>query len=122
MLFRSASIAPLRYPELMKDVDKRDHAMAWMLDELTAEDSRNSLEGLGVIRIEPTDFIRGMQMPKVRSVISRQINKLSRDKYPWLDEEDFAILATVFLETLRERGAIRFPEGVDILRQDAPIA
>lgn len=111
-----ASIVAKRYPELLGP-DAKDQATAWLLDELAAEDSRNSLEGLGVIRIEPTAFNEGFATPQVEKVVQKELAKLRGD-YPWLSSRDFALLAKVCLESLRERNVINVPEGIDQLRNN----
>lgn len=110
------SIAPRRYPGLL-GTNGANQAIAWLIDELEAEDSRNSLDGLGVARIEPSVIANGMKSEQVRKIIAKCISQLPSGRFPWLSQDDFALLAIVCLETLRERGAIEVPVGVDTLRQ-----
>lgn len=112
-----ASTASKRYPGLLGS-DKKGQATAWILDELAAEDSRNSLEGLGVVRIEPTEFNEGFLHPKVQSLIAKRVNQLNADGIAWLTEDDYIVLAKVCLDFLRERNAIEVPEGVPDLRNN----
>lgn len=100
-----------RYSNFMDAGAKDDQAEAWVIDELTAEDSRNSLEGLGVVRIEPTAFMKGFFEPDVAEYINELVSGL-REEFAWLTVEDFRIFLLVSLETLRERGAIEVPVGV----------
>ncbi len=109
------SVADRRYPNLFGS-DKKNQATAWILDELAAEDSRNSLEGLGVIRVEPTDFDRGLEDSKIRSVIRKWC--IDRLPYTWLSEDDFVVFAKVCLESLRERNVIEVPAGADQMRSN----
>ena len=106
-----------QYPNLF-DSNKKDQATAWVLDELSAEDSRNSLEGLGIIRIEPTEFNEGFSNPKVQEIIARRVNYLNGNGLNWLTSEDYILFTKVCLELLRERNAIEVPEGVSSLRNN----
>lgn len=112
-----ASTANKRYPGLLGS-DKKGQATAWMLDELAAEDSRNSLEGLGVVRIEPTEFNEGFSHPKVQGLIAKRVSLLNAEGIAWLTAEDYVLLAKVCLELLRERNTIEVPEGVPDLRSN----
>ncbi|MBR0405266.1 MAG: DEAD/DEAH box helicase [Eggerthellaceae bacterium] len=112
-----ATVADRRYPGLMGS-DEKGQATAWILDELAAEDSRNSLEGLGVIRIEPTAFNRGFEDPKVQKVVQKAIDQLSGSSFSWLSADDYVTLVKVCLELLRERNVIEVPEGVDQMRNN----
>ena len=112
------SVAPERYPGLIGRNGK-DQATAWLIDELEAEDSRNSLDGLGAIRIEPSIFVKHLGDDKLKKIISSFIDRLPKGQFPWLSVDDYSLLATVCLETLRERGAVNVPAGVDALRSIA---
>lgn len=114
-----AGTGALKYPGLMEGVDRKAQAVAWVTDELQTEDSRNSLDGLGVIRVEPTAFIKGMEQPTVQKAIAKQLANPGMAEYPWLNAGDYALLATMCLETLRERGAIIASGEVASLRQGA---
>lgn len=112
------SICESKYPGLLGD-DREDLARAWILDELSAEDSRNSLEGLGVIRIEPTSFLKGIAGPKAQKVIStRCISKLQQNGISWISPADFSLFCQVILELLRLRNATSVKEGVSLLRNN----
>ena len=112
-----ASTANRRYPGLLGS-DKKGQATAWILDELAAEDSRNSLEGLGVVRIEPVEFNEGFSDPRVQGLVEKRVCQLNADGIEWLTAEDYILFAKVCLELLRERGAIEVPEGVPELRNN----
>ena len=111
------SAANRRYPGIL-DSDKESQATAWVLDELAAEDSRNSLEGLGVVRIEPAEFNNGFSNEKVQRLVSKCTNRLNADGIVWLSAEDYSLFARVCLELLRERNVIEVPEGVPNLRNN----
>ena len=111
------SVAAKRYPAAFgKDAEWQ--AEAWVLDEMTAEDSRNSLDGLGVVRLEPTRFIEVLRSDKGASVIRRQISKLSPEEYGWLTEDDYATFALFCLDALRQRNAIHVEDGVGKYRNN----
>lgn len=112
-----ASAANKRHPGLLGE-DKKGQATAWILDELAAEDSRNSLEGLGVLRIEPTEFNEGFSDPKVKNLVAKRVAQLNASGIAWITEEDYALFAKVCLELLRERNVIEVPEGVSSLRNN----
>ena len=106
-----------RYSGFMDAGAKEDQALAWVIDELTAEDSRNSLEGLGVVRVEPTAFINGLYDEEVSACINEDVEGLA-EELSWLTASDYRLFLTVCLETLRERGAIEVPAGVEGYRSN----
>lgn len=106
-----------RYPQIPDGSDK-DQIRAWLLDELEAEDSRNSLEGLGMIKVCPTAFSEGLRVQKIQKIINRQLQKLSNRPFGSFTVDDYALMSLVFLDFLRERGAIEVPEGVCTLRSN----
>lgn len=112
-----ASVASRRYPVLLGS-DKKGQATAWVLDELAAEDSRNSLEGLGIVRIEPEEFNEGFSDRRVQSLVQKRASILNADGISWITSEDYSLFAKVCLELLRERNAIEVPEGVSVLRNN----
>lgn len=111
------SVARRRYPGVLGS-NRKGQATAWILDELAAEDSRNSLEGLGVVRIEPTEFNEGFSRPGARKLVARQVDMLNADGAAWLSCEDYILFARVCLELLREKNVIEVPEGVPELRNN----
>lgn len=102
----------------MLSKDRAMTAEAWVLDELAAEDSRNSLEGLGVIKVTPVSFLQRLNEPKVEGRIEELVGRLVDDGITWLTSGDFKLLLRVSLETLRESNAIQVPQGVDVLRRN----
>ena len=102
----------------MLSKDRAMTAEAWVLDELAAEDSRNSLEGLGVIKVTPVSFLQKLNEPKVEGRIEDVVRRLVDDGITWLTSGDFKLLLRVSLETLRESNAIQVPQGVDVLRRN----
>lgn len=111
------SVAKRRYPGVLGS-NKKGQATAWILDELAAEDSRNSLEGLGVVRIEPTEFNKGFSHPGAKKLVERQVDRLNADGAAWLSCEDYILFARTCLELLREKNVIEVPEGVPELRNN----
>lgn len=112
-----SSVADRRYPGLLGS-DEKGQATAWVLDELAAEDSRNSLEGLGVIRIEPTPFNEGLEDEKVKRAIAKAMAPLQGNRFSWLTMDDYVLFIKVCLELLRERNTIEVPEGIDQMRNN----
>lgn len=102
----------------MLSKDRAMTAEAWVLDELAAEDSRNSLEGLGVIKVTPVLFLQKLNEPKAEGRIEEVVGRLVDDGITWLTSDDFKLLLRVSLETLRESNAIQVPQGVDVLRRN----
>lgn len=112
-----ASKGSSRYPEAF-DNDADQQAAAWMLDELAAEDSRNSLEGLGVIRVEPTLFLRELEDEQIAGVTESEVMKLHDEGITWISADDYRLLLRVCLESLRSKNTIEVPDGVAELRQN----
>lgn len=106
-----------RYPGIL-GAEKKECATAWVLDELAAEDSRNSLEGLGLIRIEPVEFNQGFLDPKVQKLVEKRTALLHDNGIEWMAKDDYILLTKVCLELLREQNAIQVPEGVSDLRNN----
>lgn len=86
----------------------QDRAFAWVYDELTAEDGRNSLEGLGLICVEPRKLQGFLASEAVRGYIEEAIASLD---FPWLDYDTYALFVRVCLESLRELGALEWRPG-----------
>ena len=105
------TVAKSRYPRLL-DSDEEWQARAWVLDELSAEDSRNSLEGLGVVRVEPTEFNKGFSVTGAKRLVSRSVDMLNSDGITWLSSDEYILFSKVCLELLREKNVIKVPEGV----------
>lgn len=88
------------------DIARRNVANAWCYDELMAEDSRNSLEGLGVIQVLPKPFLDLVAQNKGAFETLARRSGLS-----WMTSDDYTTIVRVCLETLREQGALMRPEG-----------
>lgn len=112
-----SSVAARRFPSAFGG-DAEWRAEAWVLDEMTAEDSRNSLEGLGVVRLEPTRFIEVMNSERGAKVVRKQISNLPSCEFGWLSEADYAVFALFCLESLRRRNAVHVEDGVGDLRNN----
>lgn len=104
-----------KYPGILMG-DKEALAEAWVIDELEAEDSRNSLDGLGVIKVEPTEAYERFSEDKVAGAVAKQMAKLPAERFGWLTPEDYILVFKVCLETLRERGAIKVSAAASELR------
>lgn len=104
----------------MLSKDRAMTAEAWVLDELAAEDSRNSLEGLGVIKVTPVLFLQKLNEPKVEGRIEEVVGRLVDDGITWLTSDDFKLLLRVSLETLRESNAIQVIIASVLLRRSIP--
>jgi DEAD/DEAH box helicase domain protein len=88
------------------DIARRDEANAWVYDELMAEDSRNSLEGLGIIKVSPEPLIR------LAKENGKAFDTLARRSGPsWMTADDYITILRVCLETLREQGALKRQDG-----------
>ena len=88
------------------DIARRDVGNAWVYDELMAEDSRNSLEGLGVVHVFPEPLL------ELFGQNQGAFEKLARKAGPsWPTADDYITILRVCLETLREQGALMRPEG-----------
>ena len=112
-----ASNANRKYPGMLMG-DKSATAVAWVVDELEAEDSRNSLDGLGVIKVEPTEVYEELNSPQVMGAVKTMINRLDGGRFGWLTPEDYILFFKVCLETLREHGAVMVDETVSKLRNN----
>lgn len=100
--------------ENLSDMQRSALARAWVLDELMADDSRNSLEGLGSIRVVPRKLLETLQTADVRDYLQEDATRLVTDGITWITRDDLALILRYCLETLREQGAIeRKPEGVN---------
>lgn len=109
------SNANRKYPGILAG-DKEALAEAWVIDELEAEDSRNSLDGLGVIKVEPTEVYGRFSEDIVVGAVVKQMSKLPAAKFGWMTTEDYILVFKVCLETLRERGAIEVSAVASELR------
>ena len=82
-----------------------DLAKAWLFDELAAEDSRNSLNGLGVVHIGSDTFNKLLGLPSVEKAAQRSISTLSEQHgITWITPAIFKLFLELFLHNLRESG------------------
>lgn len=107
-----ASEAARLYPGALGNGDPKLTAEAWVLDEISAEGSRNSLDGLGVVRMEPTEFLHGLHDVAAQSAMQQLIDGLGRSRVPWLTADDYAAIVLMCLDDLRSRGAVSESAGV----------
>lgn len=106
---------PIQSEGANSDLAKVNLAWAWVIDELEAEDGRNSLEGLGVLRVEPTlvlKYLSGTFLKVVEKTIARLPRKISE----WMTNDDYIKLLRICLDSLRERGGVTVPRGADEYR------
>lgn len=102
----------------MFDGDAAGAAQAWILDELASEDSRNSLEGLGVIKAVPVSFLEQLANSKAERRVAQIVSDLIDNGITWLTVDDFKLFLRISLETLRESNAIQVPQGIDVQRRN----
>jgi ATP-dependent helicase YprA (DUF1998 family) len=88
------------FPGEMSQRSKKLEAYKWVMAELLHVERRNNLEELGILAFD-YDFRKEMSPP------APLMNGLNLDKEQALD------LMCVLLNSMREQGAVRFPEGVD---------
>lgn len=103
---------PIQNEDINSRLAKENLAWAWVIDELEAEDSRNSLEGLGVLRVEPTLVLEYLNGPFAK-VVEKTMARLPEQTSKWLTHDDYILLLRICLDTLRERGGLSVPLGVD---------
>ncbi|MBC7254375.1 MAG: DEAD/DEAH box helicase [Actinobacteria bacterium] len=88
------------FPADLSRWDKREEAYKWVMAELLRVERRNNLEELGILAFD-YDFRNWMPSPPA---LMRGLN---------LGEEQALNLICVLLDSMREQGAVRFPDGVD---------
>ena len=105
-------VAARKYNLMLKDGDRENIAESWVLGELMSDTYRNSLEGLGVIRVEPTEFLRELEKVGPNAAGTT----IKRDGLAdWLSPEDYLTLVRFCFESLRKQGAVEVSKGVDAL-------
>lgn len=105
-----------RYGSLFRNPSDIDLiATAWVIGEMMTDTPRNSLEGLGVIRIEPTEVLQAFRDDEVRGVAQADIEELGSSFDSWLTVEDYFIFLRHCLETIRRGGGLIVPEVNDRL-------
>lgn len=96
-----------------------DLAKAWLFDELAAEDSRNSLNGLGVVHIGSDTFSKLLSHPSMEKVAQRSISTLSEQHgITWITPAIFKLFLELFLHNLRESGCTYVDGSIVGLRQN----
>lgn len=88
------------FPEGLSQRSKKLEAHKWVMAELLRVERRNNLEELGLLAFD-YDFRNRISPPQP---LMRGLG---------LDEVQALDLICVLLNTMREQGAVRFPEGVD---------
>ena len=97
--------------------DHRVQAEAWVVDDLADDASRISLEGLGLIRIEPTVFIEEMRSEGGGRAVAWYLDKKLSGN-PWLTVDDFSLFCRICLDSLRKDGALIVSDGVERCRRN----
>lgn len=101
------------------DEDRIDLAKAWLFDELSAEDSRNSLNGLGLVRIGSAPFEKLLHHPGMEKIAQKCISTLNdRHGITWLTTATFKLFLELFLHNLRENGCTYVDGSVVKLRRN----
>lgn len=90
---------PIQDEDINSNMAKLNLAWAWVIDELEAEDSRNSLEGLGVLRFEPSIILEYLNGPFAKTV-GKTITELPGTISGWMGSEDYVLLLRMCLDTL----------------------
>lgn len=99
--------------------DAVDLAKAWLFDELAAEDSRNSLNGLGVVHIGSETFEKLLNLPSVEKAAQKSISTLSgQHGITWVTPAIFKLFLELFLHNLRENGCTYVDGSIVELRQN----
>jgi hypothetical protein len=80
--------------ELIDKNDRERHAWSWVIGELTADDYRNSLEGLGLIKCTLPDIFDDTIDGKASVV-------LEKHGLGWMQPQDFKAIAHHCIESLR---------------------
>ena len=91
-----------RYGSLFANSSRRSVAKAWVLGELMTDSPRNSLEALGIERLNEDGPSAAAQM----------IAGLESSLASWVTVDDYLLFVRYCLETLRRGGALKVPTGV----------
>lgn len=99
--------------------ERVDLAKAWLFDELAAEDSRNSLNGLGVVSIDSAPSNKLLNHPGMEKLAQKRISTLS-EQYgiAWVTPAMFKLFLGLFLHNLRESGCTYVDGSIVELRQN----
>lgn len=108
------------------DTDEADNkkliAEAWVIDELEAEDSRNSLDGLGSLRLEPVAFDERICNDNNIDLLEGTLADLLESEYGnelgWLDLDAYTTILRFCLETIRRGGGVAQSDEVELYRQN----
>lgn len=96
-----------------------DLAKAWLFDELAAEDSRNSLNGLGVVHIGSGEFERILNHPQMEKITQKSLAALeAKHGITWITTDMFKLFLELFLHNLREAGCTYVDGSIVKLRQN----
>ena len=108
-----STIGVQRFGLLITASQAEEIACSWVLGELMTHTPRNSLEGLGTIRIEPTSLINSFSDNEVRKYAQEDIDCLGKSMQSWLSVDDYLVLLRYCIESIRKRGGLIVPQGVD---------
>lgn len=100
------------------ELERENGWIATVYDELMAVDRRNSLEGLGVMRVVPARFLALFDDPEVDEYLKEQVDRLRGEGLGWITPNDYKLLLRAGLESLRIRGAVAWPGGADRFRDE----
>lgn len=108
-----ASEGAKRYKLLLRGSDKESVATAWVIGELMTDTPRNSLEGLGVIRVEPAQILQAFKEEEIRDAVQGDIARMDPNTQGWLTAEDYFLFVRQCIDSIRKNGGIKVPFGVD---------
>ena len=108
---------PMYFEEEISELGKENLAKAWVLDELEAEDGRNSLEGLGVVKVVPNIILSSLN-GRFQEVVNATIETLPENIKIWMNRDDYLIILRVCLETLRESAGLSASDGANSYREN----
>lgn len=98
-------------------IELANMTQAWVLDELMAEDFRNSLEGLGLIKVTPAPLLDVLEGEDGRAAVAQDVADLCAEGCDWITERDYLAVLRFGVESLRwRRGVLQWPEGADSYR------
>lgn len=92
--------------EALSPLGRKHLAQTWAYDELMAEDWRNSLSGVGMVRFVPRRLIN--LMDECAEDFAEIAAELGVD---WINGQALRALLLMCIDTLREQGAINYPQG-----------
>lgn len=92
--------------------ERYKRALAAVIDELMPEDSRNSLEGLGVVSIQPRAYLKFMRSADGAGYVGVVTDVISQITGLAWRTTDTEVVLRRCLESLRERGALNRDKDV----------